>query len=342
MKFNRLVPFALLALFTIPALLLALNSEARAASKLRLCVFDPSGTSGDAFNLMKDYRVAALSWGVEFELKPYLDEKTAAEDLKAGKCHAALLTGTRARAFNRFAGTVEALGAVRSYKEMTTVVTLLANPKAGRRLESQQYATVAIFPVGGVYLHVGNRAWNSVSKLAGKRIATLDFDEAAIALVNRVGAAMVPADVGTFAGMFNNGHVDAAYAPATAFKPLELEKGLAKGGGILKLPIAQLTFQLVLRQDAGVPKEFGNNSRAYAAAHLTDSLKLVTKAEAGIAAKYWIEVRPAATEKTDDVFRQVRIALRDKGVFDGTMLTLLRRIRCKSDPARAECAEKLE
>lgn len=335
---------ALFALWALPAALMALSlsPSVQAATKMRLCVFDPSGATGDAFNLMKDYRVAALSWGVEFELQPYMDEKTAAEDLKAGKCQAALLTGTRARAFNRFAGSVEAMGAVRTDEEMKTVLSLLANPKAGNRLENKDYATIALFPVGGVYLHVANRAWDSVGKLAGKRIATLDFDKAALALVNRVGAAVVPADVGTFAGMFNNGHVDGAYAPATAFKPLELEKGLKKGGGIIKLPLAQLTFQVVMRQDAGAPANFGNLSRKYAAAHLGDTMKLVKKAEAGIPSKYWIAVTPQAASQNESVFRQVRMDLRDKGVFDGTMLTLLRRIRCKTDAARAECAEKKE
>ena len=60
---------------------------------------------------------------------------------------------------------------------------------------------------------------------------------------------MVPADVGTFAGMFNNGSVDICAAPATAFKPLELEKGLGRSGGIARLPLAQMTFQMVGRDE---------------------------------------------------------------------------------------------
>lgn len=322
--------------------LLAATRTARAATPLRLCVFDPSGAAGDAFNWMKDYRIAALSWGVEVKLVPYTDEKTAAEDLKTGHCQAALLTGTRARAFNRFSGTLEAIGAIRSYKEMKTVLSLLANPKAGKRLETKEYATVAIFPVGGVFLHVANKSWDSVSKLAGKRIATLDFDQAALALVERIGAAVVPADVSTFAGLFNNHHVDAVYAPATAFKPLELEKGLNKGGGVVRLPLAQLTFQLVVRQDAKTPEAFHAQSRRYAAGQLETRLGFVAKAEAGIPNKYWIDLSPSAIAKNEGVFRQIRIQLRDKQVFDGTMLTLLRRIRCKSDATRAECAEKSE
>src|SRR5690606_2828431 len=148
-----------------------------------VCVFDPSGANGDAFNMMKDFRTAAVAWGVELDLKPYTDEKTAAEDLKAGKCHASLLTGVRARNFNRFAGTLEAMGALRTYKELETLLQLLAKPKAAEKLRGSEYTTASIFPAGAVYLFVRNKAWSSVSALAGKRIATLDFDQAAITMV---------------------------------------------------------------------------------------------------------------------------------------------------------------
>lgn len=324
------------------ALLIARPLSAAPAARLELCVFDPSGAAGDAFSVMRDYRAAALAWGVEFELKPYTDEKTASEDLKAGKCDAALLTGTRARSFNRFAGTLEAIGAVRSYEEMKTLMKLLGSPKAAERLDGPKYSIAAIFPMGAVYVYVRDRSWNSVPKLAGKRVATLDHDEAAIAMVDRAGAAMVPADVGTFAGMFNNGHVDAAYAPAAAFQPLELEKGLAKGGGIIEYPVAQLTFQVVLRSSDEIPPRFAERSRRFAADNAERTLRIVRQAERDIPSKYWIAIAPGTNEKNEELLRQVRIQLRDRGVLDGTMLTLLRRVRCKAEPGRAECAEKKE
>ena len=95
MKLRTLTSVAVAACLSLPLM---------AHSKKNLCVYDPSGTVGDAFNLMKDYRNAAAGWGVDFQLKPYTDEKTAAEDLKAGKCQAALLTGVRVRTFNKFSG----------------------------------------------------------------------------------------------------------------------------------------------------------------------------------------------------------------------------------------------
>lgn len=327
------------ALILLAAVLAA--PAARAAEKRTLCVYDPSGAMGDAYNMMKDYRAAAVAWGVEFTMTPYTDEKTAAEDFKAGKCDAALLTGVRARGFNKFAGTIEAMGAVTSYKQLHKVVALLANPKAAGKMKSGDYETAAIFPAGAVYLFLRNRNVDTVGELAGKRIATLDFDQAAITMVDRAGASMVPADIGTFAGMFNNGSVDVAYAPATAFEPLELGKGVGAKGGIVRYPLAQLTLQLLVRKGRLSP-DFTNASRKWAADNFDTMMRLISKAEKTIPKKDWVDVPKDARASYDNLFREVRIKLRDDAVYDGTMLTLLRRLRCKEDATRAECAEKRE
>ncbi len=316
-------------------------AAAAAPVKRKICVYDPSGAMGDAFNAMKDYQAAALAWGVKVKLLPYTDEKTAAEDFKAGKCDAALLTGVRARAFNKFTGSIEAMGAVPSYKVLHTVIALLASPKAASRMRSGSFDTVGIFPAGAVYLYLRNRKLKDVGDLAGKRIATLSFDQAAVAMVDRAGASMVPADIGTFAGMFNNGSVDVCYAPATAYQPLELQKGLAKKGGIARYPLAQLTLQLLARVGR-FPEGFGNASRRYAADHFGQMMRLVKRAEKSVPSHYWIDITGKDRDKYDSLFRDVRLKLRDQGVYDATMLTLLRRVRCREDPARAECAQKAE
>ena len=333
-------------LVTLPALAavftLLLGATALAAEQRTLCVYDPSGANGDAFNFMKDYRAAAVAWGVELELKPYTDEKTAMEDFKAGKCDSALLTGVRARVFNPFTGTVEAMGAVQTYDQLKQLIRSLSNPKAAKLLKHGDYEAAAMFPAGAVYLFVRDGSIDSVGELAGKRIATLDFDEAAKVMVRQVGASMVAADVGTFSGMFNNGSVDACYVPATAYGPLELSKGLGQAGAIVKFPLAQLTLQVLIRSDR-FPESFGVESRKYASKTFPQTLRVVQKTESTVPARYWKEVPPADLQKFDDLLREVRIRLRDKEkVYDKRMLAMLRMIRCKDNGARAECAEKRE
>ena len=46
------------------------------------CVFDIIGANGDTYNIMRDYKTAAVQWGVDVEQTLH-HEKIASEDLKA-------------------------------------------------------------------------------------------------------------------------------------------------------------------------------------------------------------------------------------------------------------------
>ena len=338
MKKPLVLLWAALAAF----LTLGAAPRAEAADSKTLCVYDPSGGNGDIFNLLKDYKAAAVGWGVDFTMKPYTDEKTAAADFQAAKCDAVVLTSTRVRTFHKFAGSLEAMGAVTSYDQLATVISSFGTPKGGALLKTPEYNVLGIFPGGGIYLFVRDRTVDTVAELAGKRLATLDYDEAAKVMVRHVGASLVPADLGNFAGMFNNGSVDACYAPAVAFKALELFKGIGQKGGVIRYILSQLTFQIVART-ATFNDDFSNNSRKWAADNFARYRTIVEKADKSLPANAWVDIAPADKEKYDSMFQEVRLRLRDEThAYDGNMLKLLRRVRCKSEPARAECAEQKE
>jgi len=256
------------------ALLLALPAAASAAPTARtMCVFDPSGTHGDLYKFAERFQAASLAWGVKFNLKVNTNEVVATSDFKARKCHAVLMTSLRARGFVKATGTLEAIGALPSYKHLRKVIAVLSSPKAKRYVAQGDYEAAAILPGGAVYLLLGNRAHASMPKLAGKRIATLVHDKPGRVMVDTVGASMVAAEVGTFAGIFNNGRAHACYAPATAVKPLELIKGMKKGGGMVNYPLGQLTFQVVIRSK-DFPADFGQKARKWAASQFKESLKM--------------------------------------------------------------------
>ena len=339
-------PMTLTRLATsVAALTLSLAGTASAA-KLPLCVFDISGANGDTFTAAKEYQTAALAWGVDFELKPYSNEKAAADDLRAGKCKAALITGVRARQFNAFTGSIEAIGGIPDYDVLKSVMRQVQDPKNATRLASHlksgEFEVAGLFPIGGVYLFVKDKSTNTKEKLAGKKIATLDYDQAAVVMVDVAGASMASADITNFAGMFNNGAVDACYAPAAAYKPLELQKGLKSAGGVIRLPLAMLSVQLIIRS-ADVPADFAVKSREYAFSKFPNMIALAKKAEAGIPASYWIEVVAADKDRYEQLFQDVRVRLRDKEkVFHKDMLRMMLNARCAKDKNRAECAAKRE
>lgn len=322
--------------------LAVLAAGAHAAQKqYSVCVFDPVGANGDAYNVVNDYALEARGQGVDLNLKPYTDESVALGDFLSGQCDILAATDLRTRRFNRFTGTISAVGAIPNYKELKTVLMTLATPKAAKYMTSNGYTVVGIFPLGAGYLFVDNKNINSAAKLAGKRIATLSYQKDAIHMVKYVNATVVPSDITNFGSKFNNGQVDACYAPAYAYKALELYKGIDDKGGVVKYPLAQLTMQLVTKAgtfDAATAQKL----RQDAANLYGEAMNIIKRNEKQIPAKDWIHISKQDIKGYQEMFRHNRIELRDgtngaPKVYSGKMLTFLRKVRCKYDPTNSEC-----
>ena len=111
-------------------LILLSSANIAAAETKSLCVFDMLGANGPYFAEMKDYKTAALAWGVDFTLKPYTNERVAAEDFKAGTCDAVIFTGIRARQFNPFTGSIDAIGSIQDYGLLKSAISTISSKKA--------------------------------------------------------------------------------------------------------------------------------------------------------------------------------------------------------------------
>ena len=301
------------------------------------CVFDPVGANGPLFNLMQSARPMALENGVDLEMRAYTSEKIAAEEFRNGQCDSVLLTGTMARDFNRFTGTIEAMGALPGEEEMRMMMQVLSQDNARKYLQTEKYEVVGVLPAGAINLYLDDRRIDSVEELQGKRIATLDHDKASITMVRHVGASVVGSSTSNFSGRFNNGSVDAAYAPAVAYEPLELYRGLGDKGAILDYNLAQMTFQILLRRDR-FPEQYTRKVRDYAFSRVDEAYQIIEDAKSGIKDSYWMRPTQQERNEYDAMLRQVRQQLRDEGEFDETALRLMKGIRCRVDGSRAECA----
>lgn len=313
-------------------------------AKNLICVFDPVGAGGDITALMKDYQLKAAEWGADIELKSLTDESIIVNELKSGKCDGALLTGINTRPFNRFSATVEAVGGTLDDQGMRNLLTtLLSLPEksAKKYFRNSFYEIAGIMPAGSIYAFMGDRSLYDLDKLQGKRVAVIDGDKVSQSMVKQVGASPVLATTTSFGGKFNNGSVDMVFSPAVAYEPLELYRGLGENGGITDYAFLQLTFQLIIRWDK-FPEGFGVESRATSLGNFDSAFDFIQRASDKIDKKYWVKVPKANRDNYDSVLRAARIKLRDEGVYDGTMLKIMRKLRCKEAPARAECSENLE
>ncbi|WP_417566361.1 putative solute-binding protein [Marinobacter sp.] len=325
----------------VAALTLAAIAPFASAQTVKICVFDVIGANGDVFNMIKDYALEMKVHGVDFELKPYTDEGVAVGDFNAGQCDAVAATDIRTRPFNRFTGSVSAVGAIPTYDDLKTLLATLAQPKAAPLMKANGYEVLGIIPVGAGYLFVNDRSIDTAGELAGKRMATLDYQKDAIHMVNFIKATVVPSDITNFAGKFNNGSVDTAYAPAFAYEALELYKGIGDTGGIVDYPLAQLTIQIIAREGV-LADATSQNAREVAWAMFPQAMNLITSQEQAIPEEKWIRIPEKDIQGYQEMFRQNRIEMRDglngaPDVYHPKMLGLLSKIRCASNPSASEC-----
>jgi len=326
----------------LTALLLAatLTASAQAAEERVLCVYDPMGTNGVAYKTADSWRgVTAERWGINFTLRAYIEEKTAGDDLAAGKCDAAVITGVRARAFKLKSATIEAIGALPTYPALKNTIFQLQRAEAAGLMKAGSWETAAIYPAGAVYLFVRDASIRKSTQLAGKRISAIADDDAALTMIKEVGATGVGSSTADFGAKFNSGSVDACYAPATAYKPLELHRGLG-AGGIIDFVLSQLTMQVVIKADR-FPTGFGQWGREYAYSQFDTVLAKVSAAEAEIKPKL-LPIPEEDKPGYDQKFQAVRVTLRDRGTYDAGILKVMKNIRCQMWKTRAECATSVE
>lgn len=332
---DRVVTRLLLALF------LNFCSYIVFAEEKTLCVFDLLGANGPVYTQMKDYKIAAIAWGVDFQLKPYLSERRAAADFKSGDCDAVSFTGIQSRQFNSFSGTLDAMGALPSYDHLKIVVSTISSEQAGSLMINGSYEVAGVIPIGAAYLFVNDRSllkrkWNEAGNLANIRVAIMDNDPAQLELQGMIGTSSMETSIAGMYRKFNAGLVDATYGPAVVYEAMELQKGIGSNGGVIRFPLAQLTLQIVIRK-IKFPEKFGMVSRKYTLSQFDKAVKLANNFENRIASQWWIHISEKEQNQYHEMYRKARILLRDKGVYDAKMLTVMRMVRCKKDPHRSEC-----
>ena len=306
-----------------------------------LCVFDPLGSQGDNFSLMKDYAVAAKQWGGDLTLKPYSDEKLATNDFKSGKCDGAAITGIRARAINEFAGTISAVTGILTNEQSKTVLALAGNPKLAPDMQSKGSEVVGVTSLGFAYLMVNDRSKNTMADIAKMRVGTLSYDKVQQIIIEKLGGKAVPIELSEVGSKFNSGQLDMIIVPAVAFKPLELFKGMGTQGGIFKFPVA-LTTYVVLTHPDKFPDGYGQASRTWFVGQLDHQLGTVNKIEKSIDPRYWGNIPTNLQPGYLRLLREARLSLTRDGVYSKKMIGILKKIRCRQDPTNYECPLKDE
>jgi hypothetical protein len=161
-------------------------------------------------------------------------------------------------------------------------------------------------------------------------------------MVQKIGAQPVAVDMTTLGGKFNNGQVDIMAAPALAFEPLELYRGMTDAvgnakGAIIKFPLLQVNGVLMVHRDR-FPDGMGQLIREFSASQLPSAYQFVLETESEVPVKYWMDVPEADKPGYIAMMRSARIEITKDGLYDSQMMRLLKKVRCKIDPTAYECS----
>ncbi|UJA05978.1 RND transporter [Acinetobacter johnsonii] len=285
--------------------------------------------------------MVSKKWGAQIQLISFQDEDLADKAFQNDKCDAVYMTSMRARTYNKFAGSIDALGGVPSNKIAQKAVEYVLDPRNTKRmtttLQGESYEVAGIGLIGSAYIFVKDRSLNSIEKAQGKKFAILHYDRAQRVMVERVGAVPVMSDISNFIKKFNTGEVDVVAAPAYAYKPLEIEKGLGSKGAMLNFPVVNVTADLIVRPER-FPAQFGEQSRQWFLQKIPQSFAMVQRLEAAIPNKIKMQLSKEDKEKYQRLLREGRIDLTKQGVYDPGMMRVLKKARCTVERTNFECS----
>ncbi|NWK60019.1 RND transporter [Acinetobacter sp. SwsAc2] len=310
-------------------------------AKQQVCVFDLLGKAGESYKFLEEWTLVSKKWGAQVQLISFQDEDLADKAFQNDKCDAVYMTSMRARTYNKFAGSIDALGGVPSNKIAQKAVEYVLDPRNTKRmtttLQGESYEVAGIGLIGSAYIFVKDRSLNTIEKAQGKKFAILHYDRAQRVMVERVGAVPVMSDISNFIKKFNTGEVDVVAAPAYAYKPLEIEKGLGSKGAMLNFPVVNVTADLIVRPER-FPAQFGEQSRQWFLQKIPQSFAMVQRLEAAIPSKIKMQLSKEDKEKYQRLLREGRIDLTKQGVYDPGMMRVLKKARCTVERTNFECS----
>jgi hypothetical protein len=324
---------------------LSLNIAHAAEDKLTMCIFDPTGQNGYAYNYARDYTLQAPRFGLTnpIELKIYTNEDRVVDDFKSGRCDGAVMSSLRAKEFNSFTGSLDAIGAITNNKDLETALQVLSSKALAPKMSSGDFEVLGLIPVGAAYMMVDDRRIDTLSKAKGKNMAMLNFEKSVSRVAQKIAAKTVQVDLNTVANAFNTHKVDVLGAPAVVFLPFELAKGMTATdgtvqGGVVRFPILEITAAIVVHKNK-LPNEGVNQKiREYIYSQLGTAFRFIDSAEKGIDSKYWINISPEDQQSSQALMRTIRIQMTQEGIYNKEMMHLLKNVRCKSNARNAECA----
>ncbi|MDZ4299278.1 MAG: putative solute-binding protein, partial [Moraxellaceae bacterium] len=153
----------------------------------------------------------------------------------------------------------------------------------------------------------------------------------------------VASDITNFGTKFNNGIVDIIAAPALAFYPLELYRGVSDKGGIYDIPLAMMTASIVFHRERFLKEipdldERLSKIRAFVLNYIDTGFDVIQRIDESIEKRFWLPLGQGERDKYFRMMRDARLQMTKEGYYDSRMMGILKRVRCRHEPTHYECS----
>ena len=305
------------------------------------CVWDPLGKAGPISSTVDDQKLRSLHYGMDLTVITFQDEVELLDALRTDdRCDAALIRGSVAMEFNKFAGTIEAIGGMRQREQVHLLMQVLANPRMASRLTDDKYTVLGVATMGASYRFTSDRSKRSLADFKNQLMAVESIDPSRSEFVSAIGANPANGSMMANVQSYADGKVKGMISPIIAYLVMGTGQ-ISRDVGIFDTPVAQSTIQLIGHTEK-FPPGLAQILREDFLFKFDNYARRVDNEMALIPGEFWMKDTKADVQKMEQIALDVRLKLREEGYYDPAMLRLQRKIRCKFEPARSECTNPKE
>lgn len=305
------------------------------------CVWDPLGKAGPISSTVDDQKLRSLHYGMDLTVITFQDEVELLDALRTDdRCDAALIRGSVAMEFNKFAGTIEAIGGMRQREQVHLLMQVLANPRMASRLTDDKYTVLGVATMGASYRFTSDRSKRSLADFKNQLMAVESLDPSRSEFVSAIGANPANGSMMSNVQSYADGKVKGMISPIIAYLVMGTGQ-ISRDVGIFDTPVAQSTIQLIGHTEK-FPPGLAQILREDFLFKFDNYARRVDNEMALIPGEFWMKDTKADVQKMEQIALDVRLKLREEGYYDPAMLRLQRKIRCKFEPARSECTNPKE
>jgi len=303
-----------------------------------VCVWDVMGTQGPIYNTTVDQQLRMRHYGINIDVRAYTNEQDVVDKLINGECDTSVMSGAKARQFNPYTASVEALGGVPSQRHLKVLLQVLASPQAASKMVHNDYVILGIVPIGENYIFTREGEGKTPTlKRVFKGTAAVLSEDVSLPPLYKAFASNVKEETtyAKAAGLFNRGEADLLISPLVGHAMFGLSAG-NKHGQIVENPVSQMTLQIVSKTHL-VPPEVAQLFREDLFLKLNLLYREVDKISKEIPAEKKVQFPERELQHFNRTLAEVRTRLTQQGVYDKSMMKLQRKIRCKLDATLSEC-----